>query len=283
MRVSLFILAPALIIAGACATNQAARPSSPNASPASTLGRFVWHDLSTDDLPAAQRFYRELLGWEFRNSTRLGRPYVVATHKGRLVGGLVPVTPVADQEVSQWVAYAEVADVESAVAAIEKAGGRTLVPPTDVPSAGRAAVMIDPQGAPLGVARLSIAVPDPAAPEEGTFFWMEYLARDRTAAVAFYTSTLGYEQDVADRSGAYEYVVLRRGRPRGGILQAPRPEMRPAWLPSILVADPAALAARAATLGGSVLLEPHADVRNGSVAVVADPSGAIVALQKFPF
>jgi predicted enzyme related to lactoylglutathione lyase len=49
------------------------------------------------------------------------------------------------------------------------------------------------------------------------------------------------------------------------------------------VADPAALAARAASLGGTVLLAPDPDVRKGSLAVVADPSGAIVALQKYPF
>ena len=59
--------------------------------------------------------------------------------------------------------------------------------------------------------------------------------------------------------------------------------MRPVWLPSVLVSDPAALAAKAKMLGGSVVLEPRPDIRKGSVAVVADPSGAIVALQKFPF
>jgi hypothetical protein len=36
-------------------------------------------------------------------------------------------------------------------------------------------------------------------------------------------------------------------------------------------------------LGGRVLLEPSAQHRKGSLAIVADPSGAVVALQKFPF
>jgi uncharacterized protein len=36
-------------------------------------------------------------------------------------------------------------------------------------------------------------------------------------------------------------------------------------------------------LGGSVALAPRADVRNGSLAIVLDPAGAPLALQRFPF
>ncbi len=88
---------------------------------------------------------------------------------------------------------------------------------------------------------------------------------------------------MTERSGGGEYVVLSRGRARAGILPAPKPEMRPTWLPYLLVSDPAVMAARARSRGGTVLLEPRAEIRKGSVAVVTDPSGAIIALQKFPF
>jgi predicted enzyme related to lactoylglutathione lyase len=197
---------------------------------------------------------------------------------------MVAVDSVPGKEVSQWVSYASVPSVDATVAAFEKAGGRTLIKPLEVGAVGRAAVVIDPQGAVLGLARLSAGdPPDPAAPQENTFFWMEYLAHDPTAATAFYAGTFGYRHEVSARAGTNEYVVLSQGRPRGGILKAPNPEMRPVWLPYILVADPAALAARAKSLGGTVLLEPRPDIRNGSLAVVADPSGAIVALQKYPF
>ena len=36
-------------------------------------------------------------------------------------------------------------------------------------------------------------------------------------------------------------------------------------------------------LGGRVLIEPHPDLRKGSLAVVADPTGAVFALQKYPY
>jgi uncharacterized protein len=50
----------------------------------------------------------------------------------------------------------------------------------------------------------------------------------------------------------------------------------------VRVADPSASALRAQRLGGRVLLAPRADVRNGSVALIADPTGAVLALQRWP-
>src|SRR5262245_6283473 len=82
-----------------------------------TTGKFVWFDLITDNLPAVRKFYGELLGWEFTDVTRFGHPYVVARNYGRLVGGLVPTAPSANQEISQWIAYQSVQNVDDAVAA----------------------------------------------------------------------------------------------------------------------------------------------------------------------
>jgi predicted enzyme related to lactoylglutathione lyase len=42
-----------------------------------------------------------------------------------------------------------------------------------------------------------------------------------------------------------------------------------------------ASAQRAKQLGGKVLVAPHPDVRDGTVALIADPSGALIALQKW--
>ena len=42
-------------------------------------------------------------------------------------------------------------------------------------------------------------------------------------------------------------------------------------------------AEKAKALGGRVVLAPRADIRNGSLAIVVDPTGAALALQKFPF
>jgi predicted enzyme related to lactoylglutathione lyase len=111
---------------------------------------------------------------------------------------------------------------------------------------------------------------------------MEYLAGDTSAALAFYTGLLGYQAETADLGGAQPYHVLRKGRARAGLLPAPPQGVQPTWLSYVLVKDPAALASQAASLGGKVLLAPRPDVRKGTLAIVADPSGAALALQKWP-
>jgi predicted enzyme related to lactoylglutathione lyase len=277
------MLAAAAALAGACATRSTTAPP-PAASRADVKpGKFVWHDLVTDDLDACRRFYGALLGWDFEDSQRLGRPYVVARSGGRPVAGMVAIRPAGPEKSSQWVGYVSVPDVDRAVEAVTKAGGRALVAPVEVGTVARAAVVADPQGAVLGLARIAAGdPPDEASPTENRFFWMEYLAGDPGAAVAFYTGLLGYQSAVTDAIGDVEYHVLRSGRPRAGLLRAPREGVRPAWLPYVLAKDPEALASRAASLGGRVLLAPRADLRKGTLAIVADPSGAALALQRWP-
>jgi predicted enzyme related to lactoylglutathione lyase len=272
----------ALGFALGCAHQAATTPPVTAEAPGALPGKFVWHDLVTDDPAACSRFYSSLLGWEFEHTQRLGRSYQVARLDGRRVAGMVPIDAKGAERPSQWVGYVSVPDVDRAVDAVARAGGRALVGPLDVP-AGRAAVIADPQGAALGLVRLAQGdPPDEASPRENGFFWMEYLAGDPSAALGFYSDLVGYQAEITDTGIGTQYHVLRRGRARAGLLPAPRQGVHPTWLAYVLVKDPAGLAARAEPLGGKVLLAPRADLRKGTLAIVADPSGAALALQKWP-
>jgi uncharacterized protein len=273
----------AAALAAGCASRSSTAPAA--ASPARGLrpGKFVWHDLVTESPDACRRFYGSLLGWEFEDTQRLGKPYTIARRGGRRVAGIVAIRRSGAENESQWLGYVSVPDVDKAVAEVTEAGGRALVPPRDVESIARAAVVADPQGAALGFARLYAGDPaDEASPREGRFFWMEYFAREPDRALSFYSSLLGYTSEARERLAGLTYHVLRNERPRAGVLPLPQPGMSPAWLPYVMVADPAALAARAESLGGTVLFAPRADVRKGTLAIVSDPSGAPLALQKWP-
>ncbi len=245
--------------------------------------RFVWQDLVTTDVSAARQFYKELLGWEFADSHRGAHAYLIAHTSTGVVGGIVDVHDVKDAG-SQWVSYVAVADVDKIVQQVVAAGGKVLVPPGNS-SAGRAAVVADPQGAALGLlAPSKAAPPDPPKPLTDHFFWREYLASDGPKALDFYKTLLGYEASSADAKLGLEYFVLKRDVARAGLLEIPKTvnQVKPNWLPYVLVDDPAALAKKAVTLGGRVLLEPSAERRNGTLAIVADPTGGVVALQKYP-
>jgi predicted enzyme related to lactoylglutathione lyase len=250
-------------------------------------GRFVWHDLMTRDVNAARRFYGGLLGWQFENTKRGDRPYVLARLGADPVAGIVDVSSLPDAA-PQWISFMAVPDVEKTVALVRSGGGKVLAEPREVASIARAAVVSDPQGAPLGVAQLHReirGVVDPTHPVASRFFWQEYLAGDAEKALDFYRRLAGYESAITDARLGVEYHVLRTAtRPRAGLFQLPESsEVLPTWLPYVLVEDPVLVAGRVTGLGGRILVPAAPTLRNGSLVVIADPGGAPLALQKYPF
>ena len=247
------------------------------------IGKFVWRDLVTEDPDAVKPFYAALFGWQFEEGRALGAPYTLVKYGGQYIAGISKTRrPQADQPVSQWLSFMSVADVDRAVEQTRAAGGSLVAGPLDLPNVGRGAVVVDPDGAPLGLLRSSIGDPaDTAAPTLNRFLWTEHLSRNPQTSADFYASLAGFEVRKVDFGGR-PYWVLVKGRERAALLRNPIAVDRPIWLPYVRVEDPAASAARAAQLGGRVLLAPRADLRNGTLALIADPTGAVLALQKWP-
>jgi predicted enzyme related to lactoylglutathione lyase len=275
----------AVAAAAACGSEKAATgPAAAVPAPNETVGRFVWHDLVTSDVAACKTFYGALLGWQFESTTRDGRPYVLARAGNRLAGGIVERREKTERPAT-WLAYLSVADLDGALGRVTSAGGKVVYPATAVGAYGRVAVVLDPQGAPLGLAGVTGTLPaEPAQPPMNDFFWMEYLAKDGPAALSFYKGLAGYDSAVTETQQGLEYNVLRRQRSRAGLFQLPPQfeKVEPNWLPYVRVEDPKALAADALALGGRVVLEPRPDIRKGTLAIVTDPTGGAMALQKWP-
>jgi predicted enzyme related to lactoylglutathione lyase len=247
------------------------------------IGKFVWRDLVTEDPDAVKPFYAALFGWQFEEGRALGAPYTLIKSGGQYIAGISKTRrPPTGQPVSQWLSFMSVADVDRAVEQTRTAGGSLVAGPLDLPNVGRGAVVLDPDGAPLGLLRSSIGDPaDTAAPALNRFLWTEHLSRDPQASADFYAALAGFEVRKVEFGGR-PYWLLVKGRERAALLRNPIAVDRPIWLPYIRVEDPAASAARAAQLGGRVLLAPRAELRNGTLALIADPTGAVLALQKWP-
>ena len=247
-------------------------------------GRFVWHDLMARDVGAARKFYGDLLGWRFEDTRRGDRPYVLASSAAGRVAGIVDISAMANAG-QQWLSFMAVDDVNKSAAQVRSDGGKVLVEPRDLDGIGRAAVVADPQGAPFGLAQLLRNPPDPQQPIANHFFWQEYLARDAAQALDFYKRLAAYESAITDSRLGIEYHVLRKTRGRAGLFQLPATvvDVEPNWLPYVFVSDPATVAARVPGLGGRIVVAARPDLRNGSLVVIADPGGAVLALQKYPF
>ena len=249
-------------------------------------GKFVWFDLLTNDAAAAEKYYGGLFGWTFEVLKDHEPPYKVIRDKGQPIGGLVDMTlRKNDLPESTWLGYVSVTDVDATAAAFKEKGGKVLKEPFDIPKLARAAVVTDPQKALLGLIKITRGDPPDAPPAAGRFFWIEHMAKDAPSAMGFYRAVLGYDLmpfDTGVQDLSY-FALARSGKNRGGIYPTPWKELNSNWLPYVLVADAAAAAEKAKSLGGRVVLAPRADIRDGSLAIVVDPTGAALALQKFPF
>jgi len=287
MNTTVFRLLLALTLTGmitACSVTTPGAAGAVSLSNEPLLGKFVWHDLVTDDPAAARRFYGSLLGWEFEQTTHpRGGDYTLILANGHYLGGMIEVDDPAGADYSRWLPYLSVADVDAAVRLTESAGGSTVVAPVELENLGRAAAITDPQGAVLGLLRSRIGDPDDSLPPTaGRIVWNELLAADDTGAGRFYAALAGLEVSTIARRGG-EYTLLRaQDRDRAGIMERPDPRVTPLWLAYFAVADVDAATRRAAELGGRVLLAPSPDLREGKMAVVTDPGGAILALQQWP-
>jgi uncharacterized protein len=111
--------------------------------------------------------------------------------------------------------------------------------------------------------------------------WTDLAQDDPGAAGAFYSALLGWEMEEsmpADAPGSYLMATI------GGRLVAAvgsRPDALPpgtGWLTHVWVDDADEAAARAARLGGTVVIAPEDVFDAGRSAVVADPEGALIGL-----
>ena len=239
-------------------------------------GKVVWHDLVTPDMDKAKNFYAGLLGWTFED---LSDGYAIARYNGRLVAGVAKLD--RSGRSSNWLPLVSVPDMDRLLTEATAAGGKIILKPFDLPSRGRVAVLRDPQGAAFGVVQSSHGDPADRKADINEWLWNEVWTDDIPAAVAFYQTVGGYR--LAEKTvGDIQYRYLERdGQPRVGLLDKPSPQIGNTWVAYIRVADVDATVNKAKTLGGNVLMAPTAAVRNGTVAVIADPSGAGFVVQEW--
>ncbi|MDI2125797.1 VOC family protein [Yinghuangia seranimata] len=118
-------------------------------------GSMSWLELYTTDAASAKDFYRAVFGWDIVDAPMGGEglAYSIVSPSGggptTMHGGLMQLPPdnLAAGSTSEWHPYFEVADCDEAAMQARELGGMLLIPPMDVPMAGRIAMVLDPFGA----------------------------------------------------------------------------------------------------------------------------------------
>lgn len=241
-------------------------------------GTFSWADLATNDLDGAKAFYSALFGWEFEDMPAgEGMIYSMARKDGLYVAAAAQDTRFPPH----WNNYVTVASVDDAAASATEAGGTLAMPPFDVLTAGRMAVVQDPTGAMLCVWEPRDHHGAQLVNTGGAMTWNDLTTPDVATAKRFYADWMGWRIEELPNANGY-HVIWNGERTNGGMIELQPHEgpIPPNWMPYFGVLDSLeAGVARVDELGGRLVFGPQT-VPVGAFAVVADPQGAAFALYR---
>ena len=265
-----------------------------------------WIDTSQPDPEAAVAFYSGLFGWEFEDVMPPGSEikYFMARIRGGDVAGVGSI-PAGAPAMAVWNTYIWVDDAEQTAAKVREAGGMVLMEPFDVMDSGRMAVFADPEGAAFSVWQAKEQKGAQIVNEPGALNFNGLNTRDVDGAKAFYGAVFGwrtmsvgggaemwtlpgYGDHLEERSPGLRKQVAELGGPAGfedvvasiNPIAGDQPDVPPHWSVTFATADADASAAKAAELGGKVLVPPF-DAPWVRMTVIADPQGARLIASQF--
>src|SRR3954462_3443986 len=260
-----------------------------------------WVDTTNPDPESAVAFYGSLFGWEVEDVMPPGSP--ARYHVARIRGGAVAAVgspPEGAPPRAVWNTYIWVTDADETAAKVRAAGGNVLMEPDDVGDAGRMAVFADPAGATFRVWQPGQHRGAAVVNEHGSLNFNDLHTRDLDAAQAFYGAVFGWDLLTVGGGAMWalpgygDFLEQRNPGMREGMAQMgaperfedvvasvnPRSEGAPHWGVTFAVDDADAIAARAAELGGRVIVPPF-DAPWVRMTIIADPQGASFTASKF--
>jgi uncharacterized protein len=245
-------------------------------------GSFGWVELDTTNQNAAKSFYTTLFGWGgIEVPMGPGDTYFIFQLKGRDVAACYSMRQdERDQGVGvHWNLYIATDSADQTSAKAAQAGGTILMPPFDVPDAGRMAVIQDPTGAVFSLWQGGKTQGLGIVGEPGALCWADLGTPDPDRAAKFYSTVFGWkvERGENDPSG---YLHIKNGEHFIGGIPPAHTKTPPHWLIYFMVADVAATAAKAAQLGAKILMPAQDMAGVGTWAIVADPQGGVFAIFK---
>ena len=251
---------------------------------------FVWYDVMTTDVKAAEKFYSAVMGWKMADSGMQDAVYTLISNGDIQVGGIMPVPADAAAMGAKpaWMGYIGVNDVDEYAKKVKAAGGAIHREPTDIPGVGRFAVAADPHGAGFILFKGNLdAAPAPVPfMEKGHIGWHELHAGNREEAFAFYSKLFGWQKDTAEdmgggeANGGFVYQTFKTGgeMATGGMMNKNSNMPIPNWVYYFSVGDIDAGAKRVRDNGGQVLMDVMQVPGGTWIAPCMDPQGAMFSL-----
>ncbi len=126
-------------------------------------------------------------------------------------------------------------------------------------------------------------MPEITKHEPGMFSWVDLTTADAEGARAFYTGLFGWEPIDNPVGDDMVYTMLTKNGKNAAAMFQMTPDMREqgmvtCWNAYVTVADADAIAAKTVELGGNVFVQPMDVFDAGRMAVIQDPTGAVVSV-----
>ena len=264
-----------------------------------------WIDTSHPDAEAVLPFYGGLFGWTFEDvmpADAPGRYYMARIRGGDAAA--VGTAPEGGPPMAVWNTYIWVTSADDAAAKARDLGGAVVADPFDVMTAGRMAVLADPEGAVFSVWEAREHKGAQIVNEHGAVNFNGLATRDVERAKAFYGGLFGwdtldlpsglmwtlpgYGDHLEERTPGLREQVASMGGPEGfiDVVAMVNPiadgdtETPPNWSVTFATDDADATAAKATELGGTVVAGPL-DAPWVRMAVLRDPQGAFFIASQF--
>lgn len=104
-------------------------------------------DLMVDDLERSKAFYQRVFAWRFDDASFSGYTLI---QTGAAPGGGMMLRP-PDVPMACLNSYFQVDSADGTLRQVVEAGGRVLMPKTEIPGVGWVAMFADPDGIPIGL------------------------------------------------------------------------------------------------------------------------------------
>jgi predicted enzyme related to lactoylglutathione lyase len=239
--------------------------------------RIGYFEVGSRDFETLVSFYGELFGWRLQ---RASDGYtMIDTQAGSGINGGIG----RSGDGTPWISfYADAEDPQAVLDRAESLGGATVVPVTEIPGAGTFAMLKDPDGNLVGVARSKSAGEDAGGPELGrpsagggaAVDWFEVLGSDAERTQRFYCELFGW---TVDQSGFPGYRLVDTHAAEGGIGGGLGGGGENGTWATVYanVPDVEAALARAEALGGSRVYGPNQVDDHMRTGALRDPAGNV--------
>lgn len=242
------------------------------------MGNPVVHfEINGPDAEGTAKFYSDLFGWHTESQMMGEINYLtIDTHAGGGINGGFGEPPDGSSYVTF---YVEVDDLQASLDKAESLGGKTVMPPFEIPNVVSFAQFADPDGNVVGLVK-SGEGPGVSAGKNPAVGWFEILGRGGEGLQKFYADLFDWNIKPSGMEGIV-YGEVDTGTDRGipgGVGGSPTGQPQVALYAS--VDHVGNYLDKAVKLGAKTLMEPTKMSDNTKVALFADLKGRAFGLFK---